>query len=88
MKREEIRKLNKEITEEKEIREFEETILLRSVCETIVPKLIADDVPLLGNLLSGVFPGSSIQAINEEQLTLNIKQICKERHYLCTEPFL
>lgn len=36
-----------EITGERELREFEEKILLRSVCETIVPKLIADDVPLL-----------------------------------------
>lgn len=52
--------MDREITDEKELREFEEKILLRSVCETIVPKLIADDVPLLQNLLSGVFPGSSI----------------------------
>lgn len=47
MKREELIKLTTTLTEEKEIRDFEEKILLRSVCETIVPKLIADDVPLL-----------------------------------------
>ena len=26
---------------------FEQRILLRSICDTIVPKLIADDIPLL-----------------------------------------
>lgn len=41
-----------------DLTEFEQKILLRSVCETIVPKLVAEDVPLLANLLTGVFPGS------------------------------
>jgi len=31
-----------------------------------VPKLVAEDVPLLENLLSGVFPGSFILPIKEE----------------------
>lgn len=47
MKRAELQMMTTELTEERELREFEEKILLRSVCETIVPKLIADDVPLL-----------------------------------------
>jgi hypothetical protein len=29
----------------------------------MVPKLIAEDIPLLSNLLQGVFPGSSIPTI-------------------------
>lgn len=45
------------------LNDFEQKILLRSVCETIVPKLIAGDIPLLSNLLQGVFPGSSIPVI-------------------------
>lgn len=68
MKREEIgiaRAKNIDISKygEKELEEFEQRILLRSVCETVVPKLIADDIPLLSTLLRGVFPGSSIPAI-------------------------
>jgi dynein heavy chain 1 len=47
------------------LEDFEQKILLRSVCETIVPKLIANDIPLLSNLLQGVFPGSSIPIIQE-----------------------
>lgn len=51
--------------EGRELEEFEQKILLRSVCETLVPKLIAEDIPLLSNLLQGVFPGSSIPTIQE-----------------------
>jgi dynein heavy chain 1 len=32
-------------------------ILIQSVCETMVPKLVAEDIPLLFSLLSDVFPG-------------------------------
>jgi hypothetical protein len=31
-------------------------ILIQSVCETMVPKLVAEDIPLLFSLLSDVFP--------------------------------
>lgn len=32
-------------------------ILIQSVMETMVPKLVAEDIPLLHSLLSDVFPG-------------------------------
>jgi dynein heavy chain 1 len=37
----------------------EQEILVQSVCETMVPKLVAEDIPLLFSLLSDVFPGVS-----------------------------
>ena len=37
----------------------EHEILVQSVCETMVPKLVAEDIPLLFSLLSDVFPGVS-----------------------------
>lgn len=58
------------------LKEFEQKILLRSVCETIVPKLVSDDVPLLANLLTGVFPGSCIPEIKEEVLRKEIERVC------------
>lgn len=39
---------------------WEATILIKSLSESLVPKLIADDIPLLKNLLQGVFPGLSL----------------------------
>lgn len=70
MKREEVSQLKKKNEDANTyqgqiLEDFEQRILLRSVCETIVPKLIANDIPLLSNLLQGVFPGSSIPVIQE-----------------------
>jgi len=53
--------------------EWEQNILLKSLCDTLVPKLIADDIPLLSSLLTGVFPGSSIIVIKEEAMTNMLK---------------
>lgn len=50
------------------IRDWEQDILLWSVCDTVVPKLIQEDIPLLQSLLQGVFPGSEIMKIQEEKL--------------------
>lgn len=82
MKREAILHLKKEnidvnTIKGRDLEEFEQKILLRSVCETLVPKLIADDVPLLANLLQGVFPGSSIPTIREPELRENIVKVAK-----------
>jgi hypothetical protein len=44
----------------------------------MVPKLIANDIPLLANLLQGVFPGSSIPEIQEPELRENLRKICKQ----------
>ena len=43
-----------------------------------MPKLIANDIPLLSNLLQGVFPGSQIPVIQEPVLRENLKKICKQ----------
>ena len=39
------------------LRPFLPQILIQSVCETLVPKLVAEDLPLLQSLLTDVFPG-------------------------------
>jgi dynein heavy chain 1 len=47
---------------------WEENILLQSLCDTLVPKLIAQDVPLLESLLSGVFPGATLIQLREQRI--------------------
>ena len=76
MKRQEKSERKTDFANEAELLEFEQKILLRSVCETVVPKLIAEDIPLLSNLLSGVFPGSIIPPIKEEKLRDAITRVC------------
>jgi len=79
---------NNEERSEEQLIEWEQTVLLRSVCDTIVPKLVAEDIPLLSNLLSGVFPGSQINPIKEDKLKEAILQVCEKRNLECTESFL
>lgn len=51
-----------------EIEALEKDILLRSICDTMVPKLVAQDVPLLRSLLQGVFPGADLLPVEEAML--------------------
>lgn len=89
MKRAEISSIdNLSSYSDAEIQDFEQRILLRSVCETIVPKLVSEDVPLLSNLLSGVFPGSAIPEIKEEELRREIEKVCARRNLLPTNLFM
>ncbi|KAF9072690.1 dynein [Rhodocollybia butyracea] len=57
----------------------EQIILIQSVTETIVPKLVADDVPLLTNLLADVFPGVDYMPVDLDRLREEIYKVCKER---------
>ncbi|KAH0590223.1 hypothetical protein H2248_000395 [Termitomyces sp. 'cryptogamus'] len=57
----------------------EQIILIQSVTETIVPKLVADDVPLLTSLLADVFPGVDYVPVDLDALREKILEVCKER---------
>ncbi|PWA00630.1 hypothetical protein BB558_003315 [Smittium angustum] len=59
--------------------ETELGILIQSVRESVLPKLIAPDIPLLESLLSDLFPGTNyIPQVNKE-LRLAIESICAEK---------
>ncbi|KAG2370226.1 dynein heavy chain protein 1 [Suillus spraguei] len=57
----------------------EQIILIQSVTETIVPKLVADDVPLLTSLLADVFPGTDYVPVDLDALREQILKVCVER---------
>merc|ERR1719318_1929613 len=56
----------------------EQEILIQSVCETMEPKLVAEDIPLLFSLLNDVFPGVDYQRSHMEALKAEIAKICVE----------
>ncbi len=64
----------------KDVEAYEQRILIRSVCETVIPKLVADDIPLLYSLLSDVFPAAKFEPIELADLRTQIEKICKERY--------
>ena len=61
----------------------EQEILIQSVCETMVPKLVAEDIPLLFSLLSDVFPGVAYTRAEMASLREAIRKVCKEEHLIC-----
>ena len=58
----------------------EQEILIQSVMETVVPKLVADDIPLLHSLLTDVFPGVQYAPAAMEALRAEIAKVCQEEH--------
>ncbi|BGP45295.1 dynein heavy chain [Rhodotorula kratochvilovae] len=66
----------------------EQEILIQSVTETIVPKLVAEDVPLLTSLLADVFPGVEYVPVNLDKLKEHVFAVCKERHLVADDVWL
>ena len=62
-------------------------ILIQSVMETMVPKLVAEDIPLLNSLLSDVFPGIQYTQDEKTRLREEIAKVCAEMYlvYACGE---
>uniref|UniRef100_A0AAQ4PH56 Cytoplasmic dynein 1 heavy chain 1 n=1 Tax=Gasterosteus aculeatus aculeatus TaxID=481459 RepID=A0AAQ4PH56_GASAC len=88
VKRERIQKIKREklergeVVDENEIAENlpEQEILIQSVCETMVPKLVAEDIPLLFSLLSDVFPGVQYMRGEMTALREELKKVCAEMY--------
>lgn len=57
----------------------EQELVIRSVRETIVPKLVAADVPLLSDLLDDVFPGVEYRPVDLAELVRCIEAVCAEQ---------
>ncbi len=66
----------KELSDLAAINDWEQNVLLKSVCDTVVPKLVSEDIPLLSSLLSGVFPGSDIIQLHDQKLHDAIEAMC------------
>ena len=63
----------------------EQEILIQSVCETMVPKLVAEDIPLLFSLLTDVFPGVEYTRAEMTGLRQQIRRVCREEYLVCGE---
>ncbi|KAB7503496.1 Dynein heavy chain 11, axonemal [Armadillidium nasatum] len=92
VKRDRIQKIKEEMKGSEDINEGtiaenlpEQEILIQSVCETMVPKLVAEDIPLLFSLLSDVFPGIEYTRAQMSKLKEEIRRVCSEQFLVCGE---
>jgi dynein heavy chain 1 len=58
---------------------LEQEILVQSVCETMVPKLVAEDIPLLDSLITDVFPNITYHRAEMDALRKIILDVCREK---------
>ena len=60
-------------------------ILIQSVCGTVVPKLITEDIPLLHSLLQDIFHGVPYRRTEMAALRKEISSVYKEYHLIFEE---
>ena len=53
--------------------------------ETMLPKLVAEDIPLLHSLLSDVFPDAEFKEDKKAKLREEIKKVCDEMYLVYGE---
>ncbi|XP_065684969.1 cytoplasmic dynein 1 heavy chain 1 isoform X1 [Hydra vulgaris] len=63
----------------------EQEIIIQSICETMIPKLIAEDIPLIHSLLADVFPGVKYVGAEMSSLRNEIMKVCKEMYLVYGE---
>ncbi|CAA9986414.1 dynein heavy chain, putative [Plasmodium knowlesi strain H] len=68
--------------------EMEQNLLLKSVCDTVYPKLVSSDILLIRSLLTGVFPNINVAPFEEKALVNEIHRICKSRFYTPEEKWV
>uniref|UniRef100_T1JGT9 Dynein heavy chain, cytoplasmic n=1 Tax=Strigamia maritima TaxID=126957 RepID=T1JGT9_STRMM len=85
--KEDMKERGETVTDESKIAENlpEQEILIQSVCETMVPKLVAEDIPLLFSLLSDVFPGIAYTRAEMQGLKQEIAKVCQDSYLVCGE---
>uniref|UniRef100_A0A1I7Y6V7 Dynein heavy chain, cytoplasmic n=1 Tax=Steinernema glaseri TaxID=37863 RepID=A0A1I7Y6V7_9BILA len=57
---------------------IEQQILIQSVCDTLVPKLVSEDIALLYSLLQDVFPNITYQESEMRELRAEIGKVCDQ----------
>ncbi|KAF8367390.1 dhc-1 [Pristionchus pacificus] len=57
----------------------EQKMLIQSVCETLVPKLVSEDIVLLHSLLNDVFPAVQYTPNDMTELRQHIAAVCDEQ---------
>ena len=71
--------------EDSQILMTETLVLVQTTCNNVLPKLIADDVPIFGSVLHEVFPGSSVSQMQDETLKNGLLSICKSKAFVAGE---
>ncbi|RLN69358.1 hypothetical protein BBJ29_000235 [Phytophthora kernoviae] len=71
-----------------EIEDLETKALIGSITDTILPKLVSNDVPVFETLLKGVFPGTEAHRIDEGKLRAKVVELAKKGNYVASDQWV
>jgi dynein heavy chain 1, cytosolic len=71
-----------------ELFEEEKNSLIVGACNNVLPKLVADDIPIFKTILEEVFPGASVAKMDDEKARDEIIQSCFRRSLVSSESFV
>jgi dynein heavy chain 1 len=66
----------------------EEGALIAGACNNVLPKLVAEDMPLFEEILQETFPGSSVATMDDELVRAEIIKACEEHELVPAEGFV
>ena len=66
------------VTDADDMRLAERDVLIKSACDSVVPKLVSEDIPIFTSLLQAVFPGSELPKSNDKLLLAAVAAVCEE----------
>ncbi|KAJ2028640.1 dynein heavy chain, partial [Coemansia sp. S610] len=66
----------------------EQGLVIQSIRETVVPKLVAQDIELLSSLLEDVFPGIEYHAASIARLREAILEVCRQRNWVAGDKWM
>lgn len=71
-----------------DLSEAETMALIVGACNNVLPKLVADDMPVFTNILKEVFPGSEMVEMEDSRAREEIVTVCKESDLVASEGFI
>ena len=66
----------------------EKDALIVGACNNVIPKLVAEDMPIFHKILEEVFPGSKVAPMDDNLARDAIIAVCKDYEYVSSESFI
>lgn len=71
-----------------ELAEEEKKSLIVGACNNVLPKLVAEDIPIFTSILEEVFPGATVASMDDEKAREEILRSCTQRSLVGSESFV
>jgi dynein heavy chain 1, cytosolic len=71
-----------------ELADAEKNAIIVGACNNVLPKLVAEDMPLFADVLQEVFPGSRVATMDDSKAREEIVNVCSAHKYVSSESFI